>query len=130
MRPLDTSRLSHALRRLALVGTLLLYGASRADAEWYIGGYGGLSNPGAFSNVTLSDSTLAGESATPVLMTWSSKADSRAEPKGGYFFVNHPWLGLETDVFTLTPDVKTQMVLGGTSSGRVSADTLPRTPFD
>jgi hypothetical protein len=38
MRPLDTSRLSHALRRLALVGTLLLYGASRADAEWYIGG--------------------------------------------------------------------------------------------
>jgi hypothetical protein len=82
MRPLDTSRLSHALRRLALVGTLLLYGASRADAEWYIGGYGGLSNPGAFSNVTLSDSTLAGESATPILMTWSSKADSRAEPKG------------------------------------------------
>ena len=29
-----------------------------AQAEWYAGGYGGIANPGAFSNVTASSSTL------------------------------------------------------------------------
>jgi len=129
MRPLYTSRLSLALRRLALVGTLLLYGASRADAEWYIGGYGGLSNPGAFSNVTLSDPTLAGGVTNAHLNDLELKGGLTGGAKGGYFFVNHPWLGLETDVYTLTPDVKTQTVVGGTASGRVFADTLPRIPL-
>ena len=129
MRPLYTSRLSHVLQCLALAGTLLLYGASGADAEWYIGGYGGLSNPGAFSNVTLSDPTLAGGVSNARLNDLELKGGLTWGAKGGYFFVNHPWLGLETDVFTLTPDVKTQTVLGGTSSGRVFADTLPRIPL-
>jgi hypothetical protein len=30
------------------------------QAEWYFGGYGGIANPGAFSNVTVSDPTLGG----------------------------------------------------------------------
>lgn len=28
---------------------------NRAEAEWYVGGYGGIGNPGAFSNVTASN---------------------------------------------------------------------------
>lgn len=100
-----------------------------ADAEWYIGGYGGLSNPGAFSNVTLSDSTLADGVTNARLNDLELKGGLTGGAKGGYFFVNHPWLGLETDVFTLTPDVKTQTVVGGTASGRVFADTLPRIPL-
>src|SRR5687768_11052073 len=34
--------------------------SATAQAEWYVGAYGGLSYPGPFSNVTLSDPTLAG----------------------------------------------------------------------
>src|SRR5438094_7639239 len=86
MRPLYTSRLSHALQRLALVGTLLLYCASRAGAEWYIGGYGGLSNPGAFSNVTLSDPTLAGGVNNARLNDLELNGGLTGGAKGGYFF--------------------------------------------
>ena len=31
-----------------------------AQAEWYVGAYGGLATPGAFSNATLSSPTLGG----------------------------------------------------------------------
>ena len=31
-----------------------------AQAEWYVGGYGGISAPGSLSNVTVSDATLGG----------------------------------------------------------------------
>ena len=31
-----------------------------AQAEWYFGGYGGISKPGALSNATVSDATLGG----------------------------------------------------------------------
>ena len=31
-----------------------------AQAEWYLGAYGGITNPGAFSNVTLSSTPLGG----------------------------------------------------------------------
>jgi hypothetical protein len=30
------------------------------EAEWYVGGYGGISIPGSLSNVTVSDATLGG----------------------------------------------------------------------
>ena len=49
--------------------------------------------------------------------------------KVGYFFVSRPWLGLETDVFTLKPDVKQQDVVGGKAGEPVFVDTLPRIPL-
>lgn len=49
--------------------------------------------------------------------------------KAGYFFADRPWLGLETEVFTLTPDVKQQDVLGGKAGGPVFVDTIPQIPL-
>lgn len=112
-----------------LVGVMLCCCTSPVRAEWYVGGYGGISNPGAFSNVMLSDPTLAGGVNNARINDLELKGGLVGGAKAGYFFVNHRWLGLETDVFTLTPDVKTQTVLGGTSSGRVFADTLSRIPL-
>ncbi|HSB44886.1 MAG TPA: hypothetical protein VLD60_07740 [Nitrospira sp.] len=40
-----------------LLGCLI---ATAAQAEWYVGGYGGISIPGGLSNVTVSNSTLGG----------------------------------------------------------------------
>ncbi len=124
-----TSRLGAALRLLSLIGTILCYSPNTAEAEWYIGGYGGISNPGAFSNVTLSDPSLAGGVSHARINDLELNGGLIAGAKSGYFFENRPWLGLETDVYTLTPDVKSQTVVGGTSSGRVFADNLPRIPL-
>jgi opacity protein-like surface antigen len=93
-------------------------------AEWYVGGYGGISNPGAFSNVSLSDPTLAGGVINARMNDLELKGGLMGGAKGGYFFEGRPWLGIETDVFTATPDVKTQTVVGGTSAGRIFADNL------
>ena len=49
--------------------------------------------------------------------------------KGGYFFESRPWLGIETDLYTLKPAVKQQTVVGGTASGSVFADSIGPIPF-
>ena len=33
---------------------------TKVQAEWYVGGYGGIANPGAFSNATMSNLTVGG----------------------------------------------------------------------
>ena len=98
-------------------------------AEWYVGGYGGISNPGAFTNVTMSDPALAGGVINARMNDLELKGGLMGGVKGGYFFEDRPWLGIETDVFTASPDVKTQTVVGGTSAGRVFADNLSRIPL-
>ena len=40
-----------------------------------------------------------------------------------------PGLGIETDAYTMTPDIKQQTIVGGTSSGRVFADSIQTTPL-
>lgn len=45
--------------------------------------------------------------------------------KAGYFFETRPWLGIETDLYTLKPDVKQQTVVGGTASGSAFAANFP-----
>jgi opacity protein-like surface antigen len=100
-----------------------------AQAEWYIGGYGGIANPGAFSNVTASGSTLGGGVSEVRLNDLELKSTLVGGAKVGYFFDKAPWLGLETDVYTLKPTVKGQTVLGGTSSGRVFADYIGPIPL-
>ena len=39
--------------------------------------------------------------------------------KGGYFLESRPWLGIETELYSMKPDVKQQTIVGGTTSGRV-----------
>ena len=100
-----------------------------AQAEWYIGAYGGLANPGAFSNATLSDATLGGGVTNARINDLELRSGLVAGVKGGYFFAARPWLGFETDVYTLTPDVKQQTLVGGTTAGRVFADNLRSIPL-
>ena len=47
--------------------------------------------------------------------------------KGGYFLESRPWLGIETELYTMKPDVKQQTIVGGTASGNVFAANIPTT---
>src|ERR1044071_607123 len=114
---------------LSLADMLPPFPTTMVRAEWYVVGYGGLSYPGAFSNVTVNDPALAGGVSGARLNDLELKSSLVGGVKAGYFFISRPWLGLETDVFTLKPDVKQQVVVGGTAGGRVFADTLQRIPL-
>ena len=100
-----------------------------AQAEWYVGGYGGISAPGSLSNVTVSDATLRGGVTNARINDLELKSGLLGGVKGGYFFESRPWLGLETDLYTQKPDVKQQTIVGGTASGRVFADSIGPIPF-
>ena len=100
-----------------------------AHAEWYVGAYGGLATPDAFSNATLSSPTLGGGVTNARINDLELKTTLTGGIKAGYFFVARPWLGIETDVYTLKPDVKQQVIVGGTSSRTVFADDLPTIPL-
>lgn len=95
-----------------------------ARAEWYVGAYGGLSYPGAFTNVTLSDPNLSGGVRDARINDLELHTSLAGGVKAGYFFAERPWLGIEADVFTLQPDVKQQDVVGGKTRGPVFVDTL------
>lgn len=122
-------RIPRTWRFLLAIGLLASSLATTAQAEWYVGAYGGLSYPGAFSNVTLSDPTLGGGISGARINDLELKSTLAGGVKAGYFFTDRPWLGLETDVFTLKPDVKQQDVVGGKAGGPVFVDTLQRIPL-
>ena len=110
-----------------LMSVLSAVFAAAAQAEWYVGGYGGISIPGSLSNVTVSDATLGGGVTNARLNDLELKSGLLGGVKGGYFFEKRPWLGIETDLYTQNPDVKQQTVVGGTSSGSVFAGNVPIT---
>jgi opacity protein-like surface antigen len=114
---------------LAWSATISPFGAITAQAEWYVGGYGGIANPGAFSNATVSDPILGGGVTNARINDLELKSGLVWGAKGGYFFESRPWLGFETDVYTLTPDVKAQTIVGGTTTGRVFADNISSIPL-
>jgi len=45
---------------LAWSMTVTSFLTTEAQADWYVGAYGGLASPGEFSNATLSSATLGG----------------------------------------------------------------------
>jgi opacity protein-like surface antigen len=106
---------------------LIVFLAPRIQAEWYVGAYGGITNPGAFSNTTLSSPTIGGGVSNARINDLELKSGLVGGVKAGYFFNARPWLGIETDLFTRKPDVKQQTIFGGTTTGRVFADNLPTT---
>ena len=115
--------------RLWITGGLLLAWSSglpttTAQAEWYLGGYGGIAAPGGLSNTTISDPILGGGVTNARLNDLALKSGLLEGAKGGYFFESRPWLGVETDLYTLKPDVKQQTMVGGTAAGRVFADSI------
>lgn len=101
--------------------------ATTVQAEWYVGGYGGISAPGALSNVTVTDATLGGGVTNARIQDLGLKSGLLEGVKGGYFLESRPWLGIETDLYTQKPDVKQQTVVGGTASGNVFAAGIPTT---
>ncbi len=102
---------------------------NKAQGELYVGGYGGIANPGAFSNVTISDPTLGGGVTNARINDLELKGSFVGGAKGGYFFEGRRWLGLEMDVYSLKPNVKSQTIVGGTPSGRVFADNIETIPL-
>ena len=102
---------------------------TEAQAEWYVGGYGGIAAPGGLSNTTVSNPTLGGGVTDGRINDLALKSGLLGGVKGGYFFESRPWLGIETDLYTLKPDVKQQTIVGGTASGRVFADSIGPIPF-
>jgi opacity protein-like surface antigen len=111
----------------SLIGSVFL--TTPARAEWYVGAYGGLANPGAFSNVTLSSTTLGGGVTDARINDLELNSSFVGGLKAGYFFDTRPWLGVETDLYTVKPSVKQQVIVGGTTSRRVFADNLPGIPL-
>jgi hypothetical protein len=100
-----------------------------AAAEWYVGGYGGLSAGGSLSNVTmpLLGQRLAeqqfGDAIKPTdaegrgTLTQTFKTSDASLKnsaifggKVGYFFTDEklPWLGIELEAFTTVPKIKPQ----------------------
>jgi opacity protein-like surface antigen len=112
-----------------LSGSFTFFLISNTQAEWYLGAYGGITNPGAFSNATLSSPTLGGGVTDARINDLELKTSLVAGVKAGYFLQTRPWLGVETDLYTWKPSVKPQVIVGGTSAGRVFADNLPATPL-
>jgi opacity protein-like surface antigen len=115
---------------LLIVLTLVLLLFTRtSSAEWYVGGYGGLSYPGAFTNVTINDPFLNGGIRDARVNDLELHISPVGGVKVGYMFADRPWLGIEADVFTLKPDVKQQDVVGGKARGPAFVDTLRGIPL-
>jgi hypothetical protein len=130
LKTMDTIPVSSAKRWMN--GGLFLAGSVTVSslftlpvqAEWYVGGYGGVASPGPFSNATLSDATLGGGVNDARVLDLELDTSGVFGAKVGYFLETYSWLGIETEAYTLKPDVKQQTIVGGTTSGRVFADTL------
>ena len=101
---------------------------TKAQAEWYVGGYGGINIPGGYSNTTISSATLGGGvSDARISSDLELKSGLLQGVRGGYFPQTRPWLGFEADLYTQKPDVKQQTIVGGTSSGNVFATSIQDT---
>lgn len=122
--PTRTPRIMRFLLASGMLGCLF---ASAAQAEWYVGGYGGTSIPGGLSNVTVSNSTLGGGVTDAKINDLELKSGLLGGVRAGYFLETRPWLGLEADLYTQKPDVKQQTIVGGTAAGNVFATSLPET---
>lgn len=112
---------------LACCVSLSSFFTTKAQGEWYVGGYGGIASPGAFSNTTLSNAPLGGDVERARIVDLELDSSGLFGAKAGYFTETYKWLGFETEAYTLTPNVKQQTIVGGTTSGRVFATNLPET---
>jgi hypothetical protein len=112
---------------LACCVSISSFFTTKAQGEWYIGGYGGIANPGPFSNATLSEAPLGGGVDRARVVDLELETSGVFGAKVGYFTEKYKWLGFETEAYTLTPNVKQQTIVGGTASGRVFATNLPET---
>ncbi len=114
---------------IIVMGILEPSGVRYAQAEWYIAGFGGFSTGGDFSSVTMpvrgdqlarqqfpqvDDPSNAGGRGTIYQHFKTSDISLGSSAlyggKVGYFFndMKLPWLGVEAEVFSTTPKIKSQ----------------------
>ena len=68
-------------------------------------------------------------SRTPASMISNSRATFVGGAKGGYFFESRPWLGLETEVYTLKPNVKHRRLWEARPQAAVFATNIRTIPL-
>ncbi|MCP9447963.1 MAG: porin family protein [Nitrospira sp.] len=118
---------------VGILGILIVDGGRGAQAEWYVAGYGGFSTGGDLSDVTMpirgdrlarqqfpqaDDPPNVTDSGRGILYQHFTTSDLSLKSsalyggKVGYFFTDMklPWLGVEAEVFTTTPNIKAQTV--------------------
>ncbi len=73
---------------LLLVSSVMEGGllTTTAEAEWYVGGYGGIGAPGGLSNTTVSGPTPGGGVTDAHLNDLALKSGLLGGVKGSYFF--------------------------------------------
>jgi hypothetical protein len=123
------------VRRLTLIGAIFLVGLvapdgrHEAQAEWYVGGYGGLSLSNALNDVTMpilgqnlarqqfpqAEDPLNANGRGTLSQNYktsdvSLKNSTVFGGKVGYFFneMNLPWLGIEVEAFSTNPKIEAQ----------------------
>jgi opacity protein-like surface antigen len=116
---------------LVWVALTIIDGAREVRAEWYVGGYGGISAPSSLKDVSMpllgqrlaqqrfpqaNDPLDANGRGTLTQLFKTSDLSLNNSPifggKVGYFFNDYelPWLGVELEAFTAKPMIKTQTV--------------------
>ncbi len=103
-----------------VVLTVLLLLGTEARAEMYVAGQVGVTLPQSLGNVewSASGTTLGGNDL-------SLHNSVMYGAKLGYYFDSVNWLGLETEVFNTTPNLKQQsLIIGGVNTG-----TIPNVDF-
>ena len=130
--PIKVKRSGYGMRTMflyGLVATSIVNGdplPPLAQAEWYLSGYGGMVFPGSLGTVT--DSQQFGRlGATSAARTSDVdlEQDLALGAKAGYFFQDRKWLGLETEVFTFTPNITQQPIIVGQPGQPAFGATIP-----
>jgi opacity protein-like surface antigen len=89
----------------ALFALTVIAFAAESSAEWYVGGYGGITLPNKLSNIH--GTGVDADKTTSDLKLQNSFLYGA---KIGRFFENIPWLGLEADLSYARPNLKQQTV--------------------
>ncbi|WP_447977906.1 outer membrane beta-barrel protein [Candidatus Nitrospira bockiana] len=99
------------------LGVLVAAGAAagRAGAETYIAGQAGVTFPGSFRDVEVSNGDKLSDLKLQNSFMYGLKL--------GHYFETLPWLGVEAEVFNTTPNVKQQTVTTTKPDGTTTTGT-------
>ena len=104
-------------------GFCLMLSSGPAQAEMYVASQVGVTIPNKATNIEGVDS-LAGANLSDIGLQNSVMYGAKL----GYYFESMKWLGVETEVFNTTPNIKQQDVTvsgpGGSANGTVSGQDL------
>lgn len=99
-----------ATRLGILLFALSFFGSAPARAEWYVAVQAGATLPQPLSNVDETGIPLPTTPSGTKVSDLALKSAIMYGAKVGYYFDSVKWLGLETEVFRASPNVKQQSV--------------------